>query len=385
MAKKNNNNIEITEERVEILVDDLKKYFSNIEKTSLNLLHQKKITKETFRERALNYLVYDKRNDAEIAKVAVSEFERYTFGYNILDELINDEDISDIRIVSENNIRVKRLGKRESTNIKFKSREEYIKFVDFIAAKNKVNLSSLNASQIFTDKESNEKFILRFAISTGFLNSTDAPYVHIRKIAKNKKTLDTLIKEKMLNNEIKQYLIEKAKNGTGILFTGKGASGKTTLMNALLDEAEGSALVIQESEELFSYTQPEFMFQHVIQNRGESKIEYSLKDLAKAGLLMDLDYFLIGEIKGEEARYFLNAAYTGHKCWASVHGMNSVDAMDKLADYIKDATDYNKTEIMKMLRYISTIIYMENYRVKEISEVVGWDKENKELIFKRIF
>ena len=301
-------------------------------------------------------------------------------------ELIEDKDISDIRIINENNIRIKRLGKREGTNLKFKSKDEYIKFVNLIATKNRVNLSDLNASQIFTDKDTSPNFILRFAISTGFLNSTELPYVHIRKIPKNKVTIDKLIERKMLDEKTKEYLIDKAKNGTGLLFTGKGASGKTTLMNALLEEIpeDKSGLVIQESEELFSNKHPELMFQQIIMNRGEGKIQYNLGDLARQGLLMDLDYFIIGEIKGEEARYFLNAAYTGHKCWAYVHGMNSIEAIDKLTDYIKDATNYSKTDILKMLKYISPIVYMENYKVKEISEIIGWDEKEKQLIFKRI-
>lgn len=68
-------------------------------------------------------------------------------------------------------------------------------------------------------------------------------------------------------------------------------------------------------------------------NRGEGKIQYELKDLARNALLLDLDYFIIGEIKGDEAVHFLTAAYTGHQCWASVHGISSTEAIDKLADY----------------------------------------------------
>lgn len=367
-------------------VENLQYYFTTIEKHTLSQLHQKRISKEVFLDRATNYLIDSLKIDKEIAEKAVEEFINNNFGYSILDELIEDKDISDIRIVNENNIRVKRLGKREGTNLSFKDKDEYIKFVNLVATKNRVNLSDLNASQIFTDKDTSPNFILRFSISTGFLNSTEIPYVHIRKIPKEKVTLDELIKRKMLDEKTKEYLIDKAKNGTGLLFTGKGASGKTTLMNALLEEIpeDNSGLVIQESEELFSNKHPELMFQHIISNRGEGKIQYTLGDLARQGLLMDLDYFIIGEIKGKEARYFLNAAYTGHKCWASVHGMNSIEAIDKLADYIKDATDYEKTDILKMLKYISPIIYMENYKVKEISEIVDWDEENKKLIFKKI-
>ena len=101
MAKRND--VEVSELELQRLVMDLEKYFSRVEKYTLNLLHQRRITKEEFRERAIKYLT-DKAINRSVAKKAVIEFEKLTFGYNILDALIEDETISDIRIISENNI-----------------------------------------------------------------------------------------------------------------------------------------------------------------------------------------------------------------------------------------------------------------------------------------
>ena len=184
----------------------------------------------------------------------------------------------------------------------------------------------------------------------------------------------------------KEFLIEEAKTSTGILFTGKGASGKTTLMNAMIEEIphDKSVMVIQENEELFTVSHPETMFQHIVTSRGEGKIQYDLSDLARNGLLVDLDYFIIGEIKGGEALYFLNAAYTGHRCWASVHGVNSTEAMDKLADYIKYESDYTKEDALRMLRGIKLVVFMSDFKVREISKVVGWDDEKKNLKYERV-
>jgi pilus assembly protein CpaF len=143
-------------------------------------------------------------------------------------------------------------------------------------------------------------------------------------------------------------------------------------------------MVIQENEELFSDIHPDLMFCHVVTNRGEGKINYELQDLARGGLLADLDYFIIGEIKGAEALYFLNAAYTGHKCWASVHGISSTEAMDKLADYVKYASDYSKEDALRMLHNIDTVVFMKDFKVAEISEIVGWDEEAHNLKYKRV-
>lgn len=258
--------------------------------------------------------------------------------------------------------------------------------MEYVAAKNKTSISDIHALSTFTDKNSNSKFILRFNISTEFVNSVNVPYLHIRKIPKEKYTLEQLQMLGMMSEETLRYLKEQVKNSSGILIAGKGASGKTTLLNALLDciPEEKSGLVIQENEELFSKTHPDLMFQHVVQPQGEGRVSYHLKELARNGLLTDLDYFVIGEIKGGEALYFLNACYTGHQCLATVHGKDSVQALDKLADYVKYESDYRKEDVLKMLSGMHCIVFMEQFRIQEISEVTGFCPEKQQLLYQRI-
>lgn len=95
-----------------------------------------------------------------------------------------------------------------------------------------------------------------------------------------------------------------------MLICGKNGTGKTYLLNALLDEipAQESVLVVQENEELFSDVHPDMMLQHIAVRKGDNKINYSLKELVVNGLRADIDHIVIGEIKGEEALYFITAA-----------------------------------------------------------------------------
>lgn len=39
---------------------------------------------------------------------------------------------------------------------------------------------------------------------------------------------------------------------------------------------------------------------------------------------------------------------------------------------------------MQMLTHINTVVFMKNFKVQEIAEVVGWDEENSKLIYKNI-
>jgi len=322
----------------------------------------------------------------------LDEFSKYLWGYYVLEPLICNQNISDIKCISHNQIRIKENGIRKDSNIKFLNEKDYKQFVQFVAVKNRTNLSDMNAVQTFTDKDSNPDFILRFTITTEFVNSVNVPYMHIRKISKKKYRLGELIALGMLTDKQALYLKKMVSESGGIIFTGKGASGKTTLMNTLIEEIphDKSGLFIQENEELFTLPKsrgghPDMMFEHIVSNKGEGKINYDLSTLTRAGLLQDLDYIGIGEIKGEEAADFMKASYTGQQCWATVHGKNSTEAIYKLADYIKQAVHYEFDECLRMLTGIETVVFLKNFKVEEISSVKGFDEKTKTLIIERVF
>lgn len=227
---------------------------------------------------------------------------------------------------------------------------------------------------------------MRFNITTPVVNSNEKYLLSIRKIPKHKYTTERLIELGFFTREMADYFEDRVKNGGGLLVAGKGGSGKTTLLNWALDKLPDdiSGLCIQENEELFS-DHPDIAFQHTIINRGEGKIEYNLGDLARNGLLMDIDYFIIGEIKGAEALYLLNAVYTGAKGWATVHGSSATEAMKKLVDYIKYNSDYSQEEALQMLVHLDTVVFMKDFGVREVQEITGYDPEIGDLTYKKIF
>lgn len=335
-------------------------------------------------------------NDTGLKIRIIEELDKYLWGYYVLDELINDPDITDIRVLGWNYIRFKKLGRRYHCNKSFIDENDYIQFINLLAVRNKKSLSDINAITYFTDT-SNDKFILRFNICTQYVSSSKIPILTIRKISKEKYTLKNLIEKGMLDRRMAEYLLEKAQKSSGILFTGKGASGKTTLMNTLLEyiDEEESAVVIQESDELFISQKPDdngnmipsrdIAFLHTVSYNGEGKIEYSMPELTRNGLRMDLDYYIIGEIKGDEAEGFSMASYTGHKCWATVHGMNSYEGINKLADYIKQATGYGFDDCLRKLIGMETVIFMKEFKICEVMEIYGYDEKEKNLTKKVVF
>ena len=355
-------------------------YLSNIQGGYMSKDEFMAIMKEALRE---------KTDDEEKIAKTLKLLERYIWGYYIIEDFLNDDTISDIKIYSEDNIRLKQKGKRHGTDIRFRDRQDYLKFIDNVCTRNKVSLSDINAISIFTDITGNDRARLRFNITGAIINSSSCPVVYIRKILKNKKdlmTLTTAEENHMVPLGLVPYLKKIAKESPGILFIGKGASGKTTLMNALIDEIpfDKSGAVIQESDECFTDKHPDMMFQHIVTSQGEGKINYYLKRLGTNGLLTDLDYYIIGDIQGDEAKTFMDAAYTGHQCWTSCHGQSSTEGMNKLIDYIVRATKYTRKEVITMLTSMKVVIFLKNYAIEEISEIRGID-ESGEFIYEKVY
>lgn len=296
----------------------------------------------------------------------------YVFGFHVLTGLIDEDEISDIKVLAWDNVRIKRLGERMGTGITFWSPEDFRGAVEMIAVKNGINLGSANAIQSFTDKKSSEKARLRFNISTETVNDSGEPALHIRKIPTTKSTIADLIRKGMMTEKVAEYLIGKHGDGY-MLICGNNGGGKTSLVNALLDKIpqNESVLVVQENEELFSDIHKDMMFQHI-----DKKNHYTLKELVINAQMLDIDHIVIGEIKGVEALYFITASLTGCTGMATIHSVNAMMALDKMAEYCKWESDYSRDELFKLLSCVKTIVYINKFKVMEIVINHGWNDQS---------
>lgn len=312
-------------------------------------------------------------------------FEQYIYGYSKLSPLIDDKSISDIRVVSHDNIRIKRYGQRMDAGIGFADEREYRQFIDYIAAKNQVNISNLNAIQRFTDTDSHPDFILRFTLSMPLVNTYSEPYLCIRKVPRSFPQISELVDRQMMSESTAQLLIQRFRQGSTII-CGGNSSGKTTLLNALKETLpdDTAVLVTQQADELTTLYHPDMMFLHSLPGTGESQVNYDLKHISIAGLTMDVDFFIIGEIKGEEALYLLNAACTGQLCAATIHASSADKAADKLVDYAMYESHYSRDELMRMMDCFQTFVFMEHFQVSQILACEGWNEERRSLMYERI-
>lgn len=356
----------------------IKAFTTGVERANFIKLTSGDIRLDQFLDEARRYV---KRNfpgttDRDL-DIIIHSVQQATAGFYVLEPLINDPKISDIKTVAPNKIRVKVQGARKTSNLTFIDTEDYMRFLEGLQLR--YGLDPDQDIYKWTDKYVNPNYILRINLTMTGINS-DFPVMHIRKIPKTKYSLNQLIELGMMDQQTANYLLWAARNASGIVFCGKGSSGKTTLMNSLLEytPSDASGLCIQESEELFS-AKSEMTFEHITDH-------YDLQALARNGLLTDIDYFIIGEIKGDEALDFIVAATTGNKAWCSVHGSSASGGIDRLADYIMKAqrSKYDRPQALSMLANLQVVVFMKQFKVAEIREITGWDPVSKELTYRTV-
>lgn len=314
----------------------------------------------------------------------LEKMEKALFALYVVQDLIDDEDITDIKITDPYTIRVRLYGRAYLSDITFINSNDYIRFINALIIRN--NIDSSVPTQTFTD-ERDENYILRFSITMPYISSNNFPVLHIRKISRNKLMADDLIKKGMFDEKIRDYLLDCGKYSRGVVFAGPPGSGKTVMLNWFLEDAyEDSAeiLVIQENDELFAYRKG-VMFQHVVNNPVDGERPCSLEDLGQMALVAGANVFVIGETKGAEICSAITLSNSGCRTALTIHSQSSTETLDKMADLAMRGLARSYEQAKRMLKSFQTIVYLEDFQIQEISEVVGYDEEKKDMIYRPIY
>lgn len=319
----------------------------------------------------------------------VTELTTNLFGYSVIEPLLKDNSISDIKVYDWNNIWYKKKGIYYKSDLKFESFDHYNRFVDTIKTRNAVNSSIANAIVKFADTETSEIFTERFTLFHGVLTQDGKPKVVIRKFPKRPYTTEEMINMNVLTPEIADYLKE-AWNKGGILICGAPSGGKSTTLNWLKEfiPCEYGTFIVQESDLLVPSKEGEnVLYLHQFDGGVESAVQYHLGELTRAGLTSDIRYIIIEETKDKEARYLLNASYTGLICGTTLHSNSSEQGIDKMVDYaLMGDSDYSKRELLEMFASgFKTIVFLKDFKVTEISEVVDYNEKTGKIEYEPIF
>lgn len=330
-------------------------------------------------EEKLFDVIEDKRATSE-DKVAVMEmFMEYTYGYDLLKDLIETDGITEIHVLTRNKIRVKKGNVRYSTSLALNGINRYEGFCKQLLLRNRDRLTSDGTTKTFTDSTYSEKYNLEVSIRSADINTTNEPELHIRKTPKNKRTLKSLCNHKNISKEHASYLSYAALDNKGIIICGGNTAGKTTVLNALLDyiPSDKSGIVIQRRNELVPGVHPEISVVHPLVATGD-KHGATYLELANDALGEDVEYYIMSDVKGPEADPFYKALISSFITWTCVTCVKPEDSIDKIAKYVQSSgnkTPYN--EIMYMLcDKIGTIVFMDNLNVSDVYQVKGYDEES---------
>lgn len=248
------------------------------------------------------------------------------FGLGPIEELINNDEISDILVNGYNSIFVERKGVLEKSNLKFDDEEHLLKVIKRIATQvgRRVDENSPMVDARLRDGSRVNAIIPPLAL--------DGSALSIRKFKHGKLSLSQLVKTGALSSEMADFLRACVKINLNVLVSGGTGAGKTTFLNALTENVhENERIVtIEDSAEL------QLPVQHIVRLEtrpanieGEGTVE--TKDLLKNALRMRPDRIIVGEIRGAEAVELLQAMNTGHEgSMGTLHANSALDGLKRL-------------------------------------------------------
>mgnify|MGYP002626110442 CR=1 FL=1 len=291
IVKDDVNKDKVIGEIITYLINNYSEYLSDID---IN----KSIVENIVREKV--YQEYSNMNTESTIKSILDRL----FGYHILQKYIDDKTVSDIRVTKFDCIFIKRNGKWEKTKESFLNDEDYINFVRYCVLKNRGKITNETPIVIVSDRKNN----LRIEAGMEPVN-VNSPNLVIRIHRPDMlQTLEELFMTniEMMNLEIYKFLVKAVIAGCNIVISGKGGSGKTTLMRNLINRIPEDLSITsnEETAELYS-THPNIIQREILKNRNEDK-NITLAKLTAHSLVMSNDVVVIRRTQtvGEAAIFF---------------------------------------------------------------------------------
>lgn len=306
----------------------------------------------------------------------------FMFGYGELQPYIDEEDITDIDGTRYNQFVIKRHGVRSKIPVHFGNEKIFDTYCKLIAVRNGGILNENDSHCRVTD----EKYRLRINVSIKPRNVA-GPAISIRKHRKESYTLHDLKSLGMLDDELVLMSGELARSDLSILFCGKGAAGKTTLMRAFINTLPEMERVLIVESDAEIYPDKPYCIEQRIKKQNEGGRTITLKDLVKDGLTMSLDTYCVGEITGDEALDFVKAAFSGHRGIATTHSESAEDAFARLLTLSKGANVAESEKTIKEMlgRSIDRIFYLREFKVVSVLGVRGYDSGGDRFLYDRLY
>lgn len=301
---------------------------------------------------------------------------------DVLQDLLEDDSITEIMINGVDNIYIERNGKVSISDKKFISRGKLEDVVQqMVSSCNRV----VNEAEPIVDARLADGSRVNVVLPPVALNG---PIVTIRKFPKERITMEHLLAYEAIDSQLAMFFKELVQAKYNIFISGGTGSGKTTFLNVLSDfiPEDERIIVIEDNAEL-QITKISNLVRLEVRNANvEGTGEISIRDLIKTALRMRPDRILVGEVRGAETIDMLQALNTGHDGSLSTGHANSPrDMLARLETMVLMGMDLPLRAVQRQIAFgIDIMVHLGRLRDKsrkvlEVMEVLGYENEEIKL------
>ena len=306
-------------------------------------------------------------------------------GFDCLQELIDDHDVTEIMVNGTDDIFYEREGRIRRYDGCFESRSKLEDVVQKIAAGcNRI----INEASPIVDARLEDGSRVNMILPPVAING---PIITVRKFPEEVMTVEKLIKIGSLHEEAAEFLKKLVIAGYNIFVSGGTGSGKTTFLNALSEfiPKDERVITIEDSAELQIKGIPNLVKLEVRNANVEGLNGISIRDLIRASLRMRPDRIIVGEVRDAACIDMLQAMNTGHSGMSTGHANSAADMLSRMETLALLGADIPIQAVRRQIASAIDIIIQlgrfrdKSRRVVEITEVSRY--EDQEIVLNSLF
>lgn len=297
---------------------------------------------------------------------------------DILQELIEDDEITEIMINGTEHIFLEKSGRIFESDRRFVSAAKLEDVIQqIVAGANRY----VNEASPIVDARLEDGSRVNVVLRPVALNG---PIMTIRKFPKEAVTMRQLIDWGSISQEVTDFLKILVESKYNIFVSGGTGSGKTTFLNALSDyiPKDERIITIEDNAELQIKGVSNLVRLEARNANLEGEGAVTIRDLIKSALRMRPDRIIVGEVRGDETVDMISSAMlNGHSGSMSTgHANNPLDMLHRLETMMLMGIDLSLAAIQKQIASaLDIIIHLGRLRDKsrkvlEITEVLGYEE-----------
>lgn len=305
---------------------------------------------------------------------------------DVLQELIDDETVTEIMVNGPEHIFLERNGRLTQWEKNFTSREKLEDVIQQIVGRcNRVVNESMPIVDARLENGARVNAVIRPV-------ALDGPILTIRRFPEEPITMEKLIDLGSITSECAQFLKKLVCARYSIVIGGGTGSGKTTFLGALSDyiPKDERIITIEDNAELKLHDIANLVRLEAKMANMEGGTSITIRDLIKSALRMRPDRIVVGEVRGGEAVDMLQALNTGHDgSLSTAHANSAEDMLSRLETMTLMGVKLPLEAIRRQIASgVDILVHLGRMRDKsrkllEIAEVAGF--EGNEIRLHRLY